>query len=161
MTIDPDRAKALELALTTVEVERARLRFFAKAIGETNPIYSELDAAKQTGHPDLPVPPTFFFSMELESPAPFAYLADLDVDLQRVLHGEQSFTYHSLVHAGDTVTLQPKIVDVFSKKGGAMEFLVKQTDIRRGRELVAEATATIIVRNPAGARASREREVAK
>jgi acyl dehydratase len=146
--IDADKAKAYEFAPITAEVERGRLRFFAKAIGQTDPVYSDLEAAKQAGHTDLPVPPTFFFSMELDSPDAFGYIAGLGIDLRRVLHGEQSFTYHSMVHAGETVTLRPRIVDVFSKKGGAMEFLVKQTDITRDGELVAEATATIIVRNP-------------
>lgn len=146
--IDPDKARALEFPPITVDVERGRLRSFAHAIGETDPAYSDVDAAKHAGHPDLPVPPTFYFSLELESPDPLGYLDGLGVDLRRVLHGEQSFTYHRLAHAGDTLTLRPRIVDAYSKKGGAMEFLVKQTDITRGDELVAEATTVIIVRNP-------------
>lgn len=148
MAIDVDKAKALELAPITVQVERGRLAFFAKAIGQTDPVYTDLDAAKADVHPDLPVPPTYFFSLELESPDPFGYIVDLGIDLRRVLHGEQSFTYHSLAYAGETLTLQPRIVDVFAKKGGAMEFLIKQTDISRDGKLIAEATSTLIVRNP-------------
>lgn len=148
MPIDPDLAKALSLAQNTVQLERGRLRFFAKAIGETDPVYVDLDAAKRAGHPDLPVPPTYFFSMELDTPDPFGYLGDLGVDLRRVLHGEQAFTYHSMVHAGQTLTLRRAIVDAYSKKGGAMDFLVKRTDIMSGSTVVAEATSTIIVRNP-------------
>ena len=45
------------------QVEAGQLRFFAKAIGETDPISSDEDAAKAAGHPALPVPPTFFFSL--------------------------------------------------------------------------------------------------
>jgi hydroxyacyl-ACP dehydratase HTD2-like protein with hotdog domain len=65
-----------------------------------------------------------------------------------VLHGEQAFTYHRPAHAGDTLTLQRRIVDVYAKKGGALEFLVKQTDVHRGTELIAEARSVIVVRNP-------------
>lgn len=148
MAIDPDKAKALALEPSTVQLERGRLRLFATAIGETEPVYVDLDAAKRAGHPDLPVPPTYFFSMELDAGDPFGYLVELGVDLRRVLHGEQSFTYHSMAYAGEELTLRPVIVDAFSKKGGAMEFLVKRTDIMRGATLVAEAIATIIVRNP-------------
>ncbi|MEV8372147.1 MaoC family dehydratase N-terminal domain-containing protein [Kribbella sp. NPDC056861] len=147
MAIDLDKAKSLELAPFTVDVERGRLRFFAAAIGETDPAYSDLDAAKQAGHRDLPVPPSFFFSLELDGPHPFGYLAELGVDLRTVLHGEQSFTYHSIAYAGDTLTLQPRIVDAYSKKGGALEFVVKQTDITRDGALVAEATAVVVVRH--------------
>jgi acyl dehydratase len=146
--LDTEAARRLPLDPITVQVERGRLRFFASATGQTDPVYTDLDAAMQAGHPDLPVPPTFFFSLELEAPDPFGYLAALDVDLRRVLHGEQSFTYHRPAHAGDTLTLQPRIVDIYSKKGGALEFLVKQTDITRDGQLVAEAQSVIAVRNP-------------
>ncbi|MFD2764294.1 MaoC family dehydratase N-terminal domain-containing protein [Micromonospora eburnea] len=152
MPVDPDQARALTFAPITVTVERGRLRFFAKAVGETNPVYVDLDAARQAGHRDLPVPPTFFFSLEMEGPDSWAYLAELGVDLRRVLHGEQSFTYHSMVYAGDTVALRTRIVDVYAKKGGALEFLVRRTDITRGGDLVAEATSVIVVRNPEAAR---------
>ena len=148
MAIDAAKATALELAPITVDVERGRLRFFAAAIGETDPVYSDVHAAYQAGHADLPVPPTFFFSLELEAPDPMGYLGELGVDLRHVLHGEQSFTYHAIAHAGDTLTLRPRIVDVYSKKGGALEFLVKKTEITRDGELVAEATAVIVVRHP-------------
>ena len=45
--------------------EAGRLRFFAKATGETNPVYFDESAARDAGHPDLPLPPTFLFSLEL------------------------------------------------------------------------------------------------
>jgi hypothetical protein len=55
-----------ELHPTTLTVEAGRLRFFAEAIGETNPVFTELEAAKTAGHRGLPVPPTFLFGIELE-----------------------------------------------------------------------------------------------
>ncbi len=152
MAIDPDKAKTLALQPATVQVERGSIRFFAQSIGETNPVYLDLEAAIQAGHRDLPVPPTYFFSMELGAGDPFAYLTELGIDLRQVLHGEQSFTYHSTAYAGETLTLKPAIVDAFSKKGGAMDFLVKRTDIVRGSDVLAEATATLIVQNPEVAR---------
>jgi hypothetical protein len=148
VTIDPDRAKALVIEPLTVAVERGRLRFFAKAIGETDPVNTDVDAARAAGHPDLPVPPSFFFSLGLEAPDPFRYIEDLGVELSRVLHGEQSFTYHRLAFAGDTLALQDRIVDVYAKKGGVLEFVVKQTEITRGDELVAHARSVVVVRNP-------------
>jgi acyl dehydratase len=108
MGIDP-AAVGTELPTLAVDIERGRLRAFASAIGETDPVYSDLDAARAAGHADLPVPPTFLFGLGLgRGAADFAWLADLGVDLRHVLHGEQSFTYHSPVHAGDTLTLAPK-----------------------------------------------------
>ena len=46
-----------------VEVEKGRLVFFSKTIGETNPIYFDETEAHSKGHPSLLVPPTFLFSL--------------------------------------------------------------------------------------------------
>ena len=54
----------------TVEVEKGRLRMFAKAIGETDPIYTDEAAAQAAGYRSLPVPPTFLFCLEMEQPDP-------------------------------------------------------------------------------------------
>jgi acyl dehydratase len=142
--IDPDRARAVVFEPITVTVDRGKLAFFAAATGQEDPVYSDLDAAKAAGHPDVPVPPTFLFGLETERPGAFGYLEELGVDLRRVLHGEQSFTYHALVHAGETVTLRPRITDAYSKKN--MDFLVKHTEITRDGVPVADATTTIVVR---------------
>ncbi|MFJ9391215.1 MaoC family dehydratase N-terminal domain-containing protein [Nocardioides sp. NPDC101246] len=148
MPVDPHAARALQIAPLTVEVERGRLRFFAKAIGETDAQYTDVEVARKHGHRDLPVPPTFFFSVDLERPDPFAYLDDLGVDLRHVLHGEQHFDYHAMAYAGDTLTLEARVLDVTSKRGGSMDVIRKRTDIRRGSERVATATSTIVVRYP-------------
>jgi acyl dehydratase len=148
MAIDRDQALAVAFEPLTVTVERGRLQAFARATGQVDPIYTDVEAAKAAGHRDLPVPPTFLFSLELEYPDPFGYLADLGVDLRWILHGEQSFRFESLAHAGDTLTLRPTIVDAYSKRGGALDFLVKDTEVRRGEELLAVATSVIVVRNP-------------
>lgn len=153
MPIDAERAKAYAFTPFEFEIERGRLRAFAAATGSTDPVYVDLEAAKSAGHRDLPVPPTFFFSMDLEAPDPFGYVQDLGIDLRTVLHGEQTFDYHQLVHAGDVVTLSARIVDVFSKKDGALEFLVKKVAFTRADELVAKSTTVIVVRNQRGATA--------
>jgi acyl dehydratase len=146
----PTSAIGAELAPVTIEMERGRLLFFAKAIGETNPIYTDQAAARLAGHPDLPVPPTFLFGLEMEQPDPFAYLTDLGVDLRHVLHGEQSFTYHRVAHAGDVLTARTRIADVYQKKGGALEFLVKQTAVTcDDGAAIADLTSVIVIRNVA------------
>jgi acyl dehydratase len=141
-----------ELPATTLTVDAGRLRFFAKAIGETSPLYTDVDAAKAAGYADLPVPPTFLFAIELENPDQFGWVADQGIDPRFVLHGEQSFTYHSIAHAGDTLTATPRIVDVYSKKGGALEFIVKNTAVTRADgSAVADLETVIVVRNPESA----------
>jgi acyl dehydratase len=148
MAVDVHKAMAYRFEPVVVTAERGRLAFFAKVTGQSDPVYADLDAARAAGHPDLPVPPSFYFSLELERPDPFGWLAALGIDVRRVLHGEQSFTYHAMAHAGDTLTLRSRIVDVAVKKGGVLELLTKQTSVARGSQPIAEAVSVIVVRNP-------------
>ena len=133
-------------------VEAGRLRFFAKATGQTDPVYSDEAAARAAGHPGLPVPPTFLFCLEMESPDPAAIRDLLGMDYRTLLHGEQGFTYHRMAYAGDTLSFEQRIDDIYDKKGGALEFVVRGTRVRNQRnELVAELRAVTVIRNQPGA----------
>jgi len=129
-------------------VEAGRLRFFAKATGQTDPLYTDEAAARDAGHPGLPVPPTFLFCLEMEQPDPAAMRELLGIDYRRLLHGEQSFSYHAMVHAGDRLSFEPQIVDIYDKKGGALEFVVRETKVKTpDGTLVAELRTVTVVRN--------------
>jgi acyl dehydratase len=132
----------------SVPVEAGRLRFFAKAIGQADPVYSDVAAARAAGHHDLPVPPTFLFCLEMDSPNPAAIRELLGMDYRRLLHGEQQFTYHAMAHAGDVLTFAQRIDDIYDKKGGALEFVVRLTRVSNQHgALVAELRAVTVIRN--------------
>jgi acyl dehydratase len=129
-------------------VEKGRLRFFAKAIGETDPVYTDEAAAKAAGHPGLPVPPTFLFCLEMESPDPAAIRNLLGLDYRRVLHGEQGFTYHRMAYAGDVLSFEQRIEDIYDKKGGALDFVLRKTRVTNQRgEHVADLRTVTVQRN--------------
>ena len=137
----------------SLTIDAGRLRFFAKAIGETNPIFTDEAAARAAGHPALPVPPTFLFSIEMEQPDPFWWMPSLGIDMRYLLHGEQQFTYHRVAHAGDTLVARPIISDAYAKKGGALEFYVKDTPVfDLDDNLVADLKTVMVVRNPEAGR---------
>lgn len=135
----------------TLLITRSRLRLFAKATGQTDPLFIDVETARAAGHPDLPVPPTFFFSVDLERPDPFGYLDALGIDLRTVLHGEQRFDYHRTAHAGDVLSTSSTVTDVYSKKNGALQFMVTTTSVvdRDGRA-VATMTNTLVARQLEG-----------
>ena len=131
-----------------VAVEAGRLRFFAKATGQTDPVYLDDTAARADGHPGLPVPPTFLFCLEMESPDPAAIRNLLGMDYRRLLHGEQGFTYHRPAHAGDVLRFEQRIADIYDKKNGALEFVERITRITNQRgEHVADLRAVTVLRN--------------
>jgi len=133
----------------SVAVEAGRLRFFAKATAQADPIYSDETAARAAGHPGLPVPPTFLFCLESEAPDPAAIRNLLGIDYRNLLHGEQGFRYHALAHAGDVLTFEQRIDDIYDKKNGALEFFVRKTRVTNQRkEPVAELRCVSVVRHP-------------
>jgi len=132
----------------TVDIEKGRLKFFAKAIGETNPIYSDEQAAQAAGYKTIPAPPTFMFSIDLDGPEFLPMLVLLKLDIARVLHGSQDFEYIGQIYAGDTITQNCKILDMFDKKNGALEFIVQESSYtNQDGELVGKSLQTIVYRN--------------
>lgn len=132
----------------SVDVEKGRLRFFAEATAQTDPVYWDEAAAQAAGYPGLPVPPTFLFCLEMESPDPAAIRDLLGLDYRTLLHGEQGFTYHRMAFAGDRLTFEQKIEDIYEKKGGALEFVVRLTRVTNQRgEHVADLRGSTVVRN--------------
>ena len=77
------------------EVGREKIREFATAIGDTNPAYTDPEAAKALGHPDVIAPPTFAIISPRHGRA-YRSDPDLGLDYSLVVHGEQRF-----VHASD------------------------------------------------------------
>jgi acyl dehydratase len=137
-----------EFPVSVLAIERGRLQFFAKATGETRPVYTDLAAARDAGLPDLPAPLTFLFAVELDSGTMDRVVTELQIPIAKLLHGEQAFTYHRQTYAGDTVTVRSAVSDIYEKKNGALEFVVKTSRAFNQRdELVAELRSVIVCRN--------------
>jgi acyl dehydratase len=150
--IDRDKHLGVVSEPRVVTVEKGFLIFFAKAIGETNPIYFDQAAARAAGYPAIPVPPTYLFSLQLSQPARRGDLLDkeggLGVDMMGLLHAEQGFTYHRTIHAGDRITITTTTTEIYEKKDGALEFVVQETRFENeDGELCAEARQSMVVRN--------------
>jgi len=137
------------LAPVTARVEPGRLRFFFDTLGEQNPVYRNEAAARAAGYPATPVPPTYLFCLEMiDNENPFGFFTELGIDLGRVLHGEQRFSYHAPVLVGDTLTFRSRVSSVADKKGGAMTMVVVETAITNQQGAhVADTARTIVVRN--------------
>jgi acyl dehydratase len=133
----------------TARVEPGRLRYFLNTIGERNAVYRDEAAARAQGYPAAPIPPTYLFCLELmDAERPFEFLTELGIDLARVLHGEQRFTYRAPVVVGDTLTFRSRVSDVTDKKGGAMTMVVVETEVTNQHGAhVADTARTIVVRN--------------
>lgn len=125
------------------EVSRVKIREFADAIGDPNPLYRDQEAAKAAGHPDVIAPPTFPIVVSLGNAA----LADPDLNLNyaMVVHGEQRFEYTRPMRAGDVVTCTSTITEI--KSIGNNEKMVVETDIKTVEgELICKTYNTLVER---------------
>jgi hypothetical protein len=139
--------EALRRATRTVEA--GRLRFFLDVIGE-----KERAFAADGGARSLRVPPTYLFCLEMmDDPDPLYWLKDLGVNLLHILHGLQRFDYHAPAFAGDTLVFDASIGDIYDKKGGALQFIVKRTEVRNQADVrIATLSSTVVYRDPVAGR---------
>jgi acyl dehydratase len=147
MAIDRKKWLGYEQPAHVATVDEWRCKFFAKAVGETDPIYSDPAAARAAGHPAIPLMPTMLFCLEQGRPDGYKLIDDMGIKISQLLHGEQHFEYLKPVYAGDVLTFRNKIVDIYDKKGGALEFFVRETSVTNQKnELVAKNRGVTVVR---------------
>jgi len=116
-----------------VEVERGAIRKFARAIGETNPLYFDCAHARRHGYDDVVAPPTF--PTCFRPPHDPAWMVALD--RRRIMAGEMSFSYERPIVAGMRLTCRLYFSGVDVKQGarGVME-LIRQA--LQGRDEAGE-----------------------
>jgi len=128
-------------------VEKQRLKFFAKATGQTDPLYFDEAYAVAQGHPSLLAPPTFLTTVAMEQEKPYQYLEDLNIKMERLLHAKQMYSYHKPVYAGDTITMDSKIANMYDKKEGTLQFVVFESHFKNQKQnKVAKTSSTLVVR---------------
>ncbi|MTD57777.1 MaoC family dehydratase N-terminal domain-containing protein [Amycolatopsis pithecellobii] len=112
---------------STYEVGREKIREFADAIGDENPIYRDPEAARAVGHPDVIAPPTFLTVINLAAINTIVADPELGLDYSRMVHGDQSFQYTRPVHAGDQLRLTTYVESIMARAGN--DFLTVRAEI--------------------------------
>jgi acyl dehydratase len=129
----------------TVPIEWSKVREFARAIRDPNPVWFDPDLAKKECG-GIPVPPTFLqaasFWMDSDSMPP------MEFDIRRILHGEQEFELFKPILVGDVLTGAAKVADIYEReggRGGKMTFAVTEIEYKNQKgEKVAIARSTLI-----------------
>ena len=130
----------------TYAVGREKVREYAHAVGETDPLHLDPDAAHAAGHRDVVAPP--MFAVVYASPAviPAFFDPEVGMDFARMVHGEQEFAWGPLVVAGDEITTEVEVADV-SERGGVGFFVFESRSDNQDGERVCTGTWTCIVRS--------------
>jgi acyl dehydratase len=129
----------------TYAVGREKIREYAAAVGETNPLHFDLDAAKAAGYDDLVAPPMFAVVYAARSVGPAVLDPKVGIDFARMVHGGQEFSWGPLVVAGDEITTTTTVKEISER--GEMAFYVFESSSENQRgETVCTGTWTNIVR---------------
>ena len=124
-------------------VGREKIREFATAIGDLNPAFHDVDAARALGYPDLVAPPTFPVVMAMKAATAAVQDPGLGLDYTRVVHGEQRFAYSRPVVAGDELIVTVTIEAVRTMAGNDMVTTRGDVTTLAGDHVVSATTLLI------------------
>lgn len=141
----------LEYEPYSLKVEEGKIKEFAAAIGDTNPIYYEIVEAKKAGYQGIPIPLTFLQVIDMWGGPNFQEkVKKLNLNPVKVLHGEQEYEFIKDIYAGDILNVTSKVVSVDVKKGntGGMDLITtKNNYVNQKGELVAISKQVTIQRH--------------
>lgn len=135
----------------TYEVQRNKIHELTKAIGDENPAYHNREAAQEAGFPDVPISPT--------TPTMFSHwgnrqrgssLADIGINVSRILHGEEEYEYIAPIYPGDMLTGTTTLVEGKTRQssdGQMMDILTTETRyVNQHNQHVLNTRSTVVVR---------------
>ncbi len=127
------------------EVGREKIREYANAVGEDNPVHHDREAAQSAGFRDVVAPPMFAVVYSAGAMGPAILDPDLGINLMLMVHGGQEFVWDEPVCAGDTITTEATVKDLYEKDGRKYYVFESVSKNQDGAETV-RATWTNIVR---------------
>jgi len=134
-----------EYPSVSYEVGREKIREYANAVGETNPVHHDADAAREAGFRNVVAPPMFCTVYSAPAMGPAILDPELAINLAAMVHGSQVFEWGEPVCAGDTITTTPRFVDV-SESDGKTFYVFESVSVNQDGDEVVRATWTNIVR---------------
>ena len=131
---------------TVYAVGREKVREYAAAVGETNPLYLDVQAARRAGYADVVAPPIFAVVYAGRAVMQGIFDPELGIDFAHLVHGSQEFRWGPLVVAGDEITTTAAVKDV-SARAELRFYVFESVSTNQRGETVCTGTWTNIVRS--------------
>jgi acyl dehydratase len=126
-------------------VGREKIKEYAGAVGETNPIHLEPEAARAAGYADVVAPPMFAVVYSAPAIRPAFMDPDVGINLPAMVHGGQEFVWGPPVVAGDEITTSASVKEIYERDGRGF-YVFETTSTNQDGETVCAGTWTNIVR---------------
>lgn len=145
MAVNPEVEGRTYPAIPTYVVSRVKVAEFAKAVGATDPVHSDVEHARSLGYADVVAPPTFAVIPAQQAEAAAIVDPDAGIDFSRLVHGEESFTHHRPLVAGDEITAATTI-DRVRAAGGHSMVTMKTAITTVAGEPVCDVNCVVVIR---------------
>jgi acyl dehydratase len=133
---------------TLYAVGREKVREYALAVGETNPLHLDHEVARSHGYADVVAPPMFAVVYSAQAIGNAMFDEEVGIDFDRLLHGAQEFRWGPLVVAGDEITTSMTLQDI-SRRAGMGFYVFESVSTNQRDETVCVGVWTNIVREEA------------
>lgn len=126
------------------EVGLEKIKEYANAVGDANPLYVDEEAAAKGPYGTIVAPPMFAVVFSKELAAKFLFDPEVDLNFMMLVHGEQEFIFHKVVRSMDMVWTEGEIVNVENKE--KLDVISLETRSKVKDELVVTGIYTFVVR---------------
>ena len=130
---------------TVYAVGREKIREYAFAVGETNPLHLDVEAARAAGYRDVVAPPMFAVVYSAPAMGPAIFDPDVGINFAMMVHGGQEFVWGPVVVAGDEITTTVSVQSIEERAGNGF-FVFESQSVNQDGENVCTGTWTNIVR---------------
>ena len=127
------------------EVGREKIREYAHAVGEENPVHHDPRAASEAGFRAVVAPPMFAVVYSSGAIAPAMFDPDVGMNFAMMVHGGQEFAWSDLVYAGDTITTTASVLDI-SQRDDKTFYVFETVSVNQEGQEVTRGTWTNIER---------------
>lgn len=129
----------------SLEISAEQISDFARAVGASDVLHLDGKAANDAGFAGVIAPPTFAVVIAQRADAQFIEDPEAGIDFTRVVHGQQAFTHHKPIVAGDEITAVLHVDSVRAAGGHVM--VTTRSELKDANEVpVCTATSTIVIR---------------
>ncbi len=116
-------------APVTYAIGREKVREYANAVGETNPLHLDPTAARAAGYADVVAPPMFAVVYQSPSVTPGLFDPEVGIDFALMVHSGQELTWARPVVAGEEITTTTTVAAIAERGGmGFFDFEVVSRD---------------------------------
>jgi acyl dehydratase len=130
---------------TLYAVGREKVKEYALATGESNPLHLDHEAARAAGYADVVAPPMFAVVYCGAAMGPAIFDPEIGINFAMLVHGGQEFKWGPLVVAGDEISTTVSVKSIEERAGNGF-YVFESVSANQDGHTVCVGTWSNVVR---------------